>query len=119
MKKQVWWYELKDKASELASELDNPASVMIRRLISEIEKLEEMNKAWSTRHWELVEENTALKEKLKQWEEDLPDLSEAECSCGFEEYDDHSCPYQCDVNGDEEFTCRCCPVCEQNCADDI
>lgn len=36
------------------------------------------------------------------------------------EIDLHGCPYQHDVNDDDnqEF-CRCCPECEQDCTDDI
>lgn len=40
------------------------------------------------------------------------------CTCS-EGYEEHSCPYQSDVNNDDEFKCNCCPYCTQNCADDI
>jgi hypothetical protein len=32
---------------------------------------------------------------------------------------EHTCPYQSDVNDDDEYTCDCCDECCQDCADDI
>ena len=37
-----------------------------------------------------------------------------QCPC-----DDHTCPYQEDVNNDSEFTCNCCTACTHECAMDI
>ncbi len=31
----------------------------------------------------------------------------------------HQCPYQHDVNNDDEFTCNCCERCTQECGEDI
>lgn len=33
--------------------------------------------------------------------------------------DEHGCPYQADVNDDNEFACRCCACRTQECAWDI
>ena len=41
------------------------------------------------------------------------------CTCDSELHGEHSCPYQCDVNDDDEFECSCCEFCTQECADDI
>ena len=40
------------------------------------------------------------------------------CTCA-EGHDEHSCPYQVDVNDDQEFMCRCCPRCMEECVMDI
>lgn len=32
---------------------------------------------------------------------------------------EHTCPYQRDVNNDDETLCNCCDECEQQCAADI
>ena len=31
----------------------------------------------------------------------------------------HPCPYQADVNDDDQFRCECCEECIDECADDI
>ena len=31
----------------------------------------------------------------------------------------HLCPYQAEVNDDQEWLCRCCPDCTLACQDDI
>lgn len=31
----------------------------------------------------------------------------------------HTCPYQSDINNDNETLCRCCDACTQSCAEDI
>jgi len=41
------------------------------------------------------------------------------CRCGGDEVDEHTCPYAEDINDDHETLCRCCPKCQQDCADDI
>ncbi len=44
------------------------------------------------------------------------------CTCDedYEDYEEeHSCPYQADVNNDPEAMCSCCPHCTQECANDI
>lgn len=33
--------------------------------------------------------------------------------------DDHTCPYQSEINDDDETLCRCCEDCEYECAQDI
>ncbi len=33
--------------------------------------------------------------------------------------EDHTCPYQSDVNNDDTFTCTCCEDCTHDCAMDI
>ena len=32
---------------------------------------------------------------------------------------DHTCPYQSDINDNDEFQCNCCRSCEGECCDDI
>ena len=39
--------------------------------------------------------------------------------CDHEQVAPHLCPYQLDVNNDQDYRCRCCDECEQECADDI
>jgi len=31
----------------------------------------------------------------------------------------HTCPYQCDMNGDYEYQCTCCDSCYNSCLGDI
>lgn len=45
-----------------------------------------------------------------------PDLR---CTCDSVPPEEHTCPYQCEINDDEEYTCSCCEFCTQECADDI
>ena len=33
--------------------------------------------------------------------------------------EEHSCPYQADVNNDEEYQCTCCEDCTHECAMEI
>lgn len=40
------------------------------------------------------------------------------CNCATET-EEHSCPYQSDINGNDEFTCTCCAECTHQCAMDI
>jgi recombinational DNA repair protein RecT len=109
---------IKIEAADLASALDNPASVMIRRLLEVINQLNRTNELWSTRHWQLMHENTVLKEKLKQWEEDMPELDDEVCTCDDIEHERHSCPFSKDVHG-EDIECSCCPYCYNNCVESI
>lgn len=32
---------------------------------------------------------------------------------------EHSCPYQSEINGDDQYACDCCKECEYNCAMEI
>lgn len=41
------------------------------------------------------------------------------CTCDEMGEEEHSCPFQSDVNDDPTDCCTCCPFCEGNCADDI
>lgn len=42
------------------------------------------------------------------------------CTCSeMTHADEHPCPYQCDINNDEEFLCTCCMTCEHQCLMDI
>jgi hypothetical protein len=43
---------------------------------------------------------------------------EPECTCD-EGCGEHPCPYQCDINGNDESYCSCCEFCERQCAMDI
>jgi hypothetical protein len=40
-------------------------------------------------------------------------------SRGHEQSEPHGCPYQSDVNDNEDFLCTCCPECRQQCLMDI
>jgi hypothetical protein len=44
---------------------------------------------------------------------------ESKCRCGEEGQKPHICPFQQDVNGNEEDFCNCCEDCQYNCAMDI
>ena len=39
--------------------------------------------------------------------------------CAHEPTAPHRCPFQADVNNDEEFQCVCCENCERECLEDI
>ena len=41
------------------------------------------------------------------------------CECGELGEEEHSCPYQSDINNDEEFQCNCCDKCRHECLMDI
>jgi len=30
--------------------------------------------------------------------------------------EEHTCPFQAEINGDEEFKCNCCEDCTEECA---
>jgi hypothetical protein len=32
---------------------------------------------------------------------------------------EHTCPFQTEINDDEDFLCECCEACERECSDDI
>lgn len=50
---------------------------------------------------------------------DDEDIIEDECTCDKIEYEEHICPFQCEIHDDQEFKCNCCPYHTQQCADDI
>lgn len=39
--------------------------------------------------------------------------------CGTEVFGLHTCPFQSEINGDDNYQCRCCDTCEHECAMDI
>jgi len=41
------------------------------------------------------------------------------CTCDKYTYEEHTCPYAEDINGDSETLCTCCPYCEHQCCMDI
>ena len=41
-----------------------------------------------------------------------------DCQCE-ESYDEHTCPYREDIDGDSESLCTCCAECTNECAMDI
>jgi hypothetical protein len=41
------------------------------------------------------------------------------CTCTDEEIEEHTCPYDEDINGDSESMCHCCDYCGNQCAQDI
>lgn len=41
------------------------------------------------------------------------------CECDKKEIKEHECPYQSDVNNDEDFKCKCCEYCTNECVQDI
>lgn len=43
----------------------------------------------------------------------------AGCTCESEFHEAHTCPYSEEINDDSQSLCHCCPVCTQECADDI
>lgn len=49
----------------------------------------------------------------------LQEEKENTCKCGGEGEEDHSCPYQEDINDDYETKCNCCRECRHECAMDI
>lgn len=40
------------------------------------------------------------------------------CTCD-EDHQEHPCPYQSEINGNDEDHCKCCPYCERQCLMDI
>jgi len=50
--------------------------------------------------------------------EDAKGIIENRCTCDEHHWDSHPCPYQQEINGNDDG-CNCCPYCEQQCADDI
>lgn len=50
-----------------------------------------------------------------------PEQESNKCSgCGCEtDGEFHTCPLREEMNGDEEFTCTCCPKCTAECVMDI
>ncbi len=41
------------------------------------------------------------------------------CSCGDNMSEPHSCPFQCEINNNEDFQCTCCSECQHECLMDI
>jgi len=39
--------------------------------------------------------------------------------CNNEVEDEHTCPFQAEINDDEEYQCRCCESCTYDCAQEI
>lgn len=39
--------------------------------------------------------------------------------CAHKAANPHPCPYQSDVNNNDEFQCECCEECTEECAADI
>lgn len=58
------------------------------------------------------------KKKLPEPKEITKEIT-GKCTCNIYKWKKHHCPYQADVNNDEDFKCHCCPFCTQNCADNI
>lgn len=52
--------QLEIDAHALATQLDNPASVMIRKLLDEISRLEGLNGWWHAHYWGLVKKLDTL-----------------------------------------------------------
>jgi MinD superfamily P-loop ATPase len=47
-------------------------------------------------------------------------LEDLECTrCNRAGNPEHCCPYQAEINSDDEYTCNCCDECTYNCAMDI
>lgn len=53
-------------------------------------------------------------------DEDFSRLELCKHGCDHDRYEEHSCPYQSEINNDPnpEF-CSCCEECEQDCAENI
>lgn len=49
------------EANRLLEKLDNPACVMIRKLMARIKELEDWNNSYSEKNWKLMEEIDKLK----------------------------------------------------------
>jgi len=62
----------------------------------------------------------AVSNLFRYMEEEITYEEEYTCDkCGKPGSSPHSCPYQSDVNEDNNFLCNCCDDCMQNCLDDI
>lgn len=69
----------------------------------------------------MIKPQKQRKEKypIKRIKPQPPDVLPLErCTCEEYEWEAHFCPYQEDV-WDAFSECRCCPYCEQRCAEDI
>lgn len=67
-KKQVklgYMEPLETEAIDLAAAIDNPASVMIRRLLDRIADLKTANEIWSDRNWTLMAEIDKLNKQIQ------------------------------------------------------
>lgn len=49
----------------------------------------------------------------------MDELEVNKCKCGEEGENLHTCPYQEDINNDNEYMCNCCDYCTQQCMNDI
>jgi hypothetical protein len=45
-------------------------------------------------------------------------MNEDKCTCEGS-YEEHTCPYAEEINGDSESLCSCCDYCTQQCANDV
>ena len=43
----------------------------------------------------------------------------SKCICGNDAEEPHVCPYNVEINDDEETLCNCCDDCKQDCIDSI
>lgn len=41
------------------------------------------------------------------------------CTCAVEVIETHPCPFQCDINDNDEPYCDCCESCEAQCSQEI
>lgn len=41
------------------------------------------------------------------------------CTCDFNDVEEHSCPYQKEINDNDQSMCTCCPFCCQVCLEEI
>ena len=47
-------------------------------------------------------------------------LDENVCKCGAPGTpEDHTCPYDADINDDDDSECNCCKACTEDCAHDV
>ena len=47
-----------------------------------------------------------------------PSGKDPECTCDEDDIEPHTCPFNEEINGDED-ECNCCEFCEGNCRDNI
>jgi hypothetical protein len=41
------------------------------------------------------------------------------CKCGAAAQEEHPCPYQVEMDGNDDNYCNCCSECTENCAMDV
>lgn len=49
----------------------------------------------------------------------MNDIDENICKCGEPGAPDHTCPYDADVNNNDDSECNCCKGCTDDCAMDV